>query len=163
MSVFVTVGTTKFDDLMKVVDSPDFQQALVRGGYERLLVQTGNSATVPQARTPKLDVQTYKFKPSLQDDFRNADLVVSHAGYGCLMESLTAGKKVVAVINTTLMDNHQLEIAQELERRQHLRKCLPDASLVAAVETMSLTKFEPLPKACPEKYARMIDGMMGFV
>lgn len=41
MSVFATVGTTKFTALMETLDKEDVQAALAAKGYKRLLVQTG--------------------------------------------------------------------------------------------------------------------------
>jgi UDP-N-acetylglucosamine transferase subunit ALG13 len=32
--------------------------------------------------------QVYEFKPSLAPDMQDADLIISHAGAGCIMESL---------------------------------------------------------------------------
>ena len=42
-TVFVTVGTTRFDDLVKEVLRPDVQKELHRRGYSRMIVQFGNS------------------------------------------------------------------------------------------------------------------------
>ena len=71
-------------------------------------------------------VQWYRFKPSLSDEMERADIIISHAGAGTLLEALALScksqrrKAINAVINSTLMDNHQLELAEELERRQHI-------------------------------------------
>ena len=42
-AVFVTVGTTRFDDLVKEVLTPSVQKELHRKGYSRMIVQYGNS------------------------------------------------------------------------------------------------------------------------
>ena len=44
-----------------------------------------------------------------------ADLIVSHAGSGSILESLSLGKRLVVVVNESLMDNHQAELANELD------------------------------------------------
>ena len=41
--VLVTVGSTKFDQLIRVVDTEAFATALHERGYESLLVQVGRS------------------------------------------------------------------------------------------------------------------------
>lgn len=41
--VFVTVGTTCFDALVKVVDSLEVKDELLRRGYTHLLIQMGRA------------------------------------------------------------------------------------------------------------------------
>lgn len=156
--IFVTVGSTRFDALIRELDSEACQQSLRNKGFHSLLVQYGNSDTQPQSRVPGLRVECYQFKPTLLPDFSRADLVITHAGYGCLMEALQLRKAVVAVINTTLMDNHQLEIAAELERGNYLVKCYPQ-TLAKTITDTDLTAFVPLPRACPEKYLEVIENL----
>jgi beta-1,4-N-acetylglucosaminyltransferase len=87
-----------------------------------------------------LHIQWYDFKPSLAADLTNADLILCHAGAGTLLEALslpkladtkssefsqerqimTRHRVINAVINSKLMDNHQSELAEELERRNHV-------------------------------------------
>lgn len=55
----------------------------------------------------------------LQDQIEKSDLVISHCGAGILLESLRANKsslktRCIAVVNETLMNNHQEEIADAL-------------------------------------------------
>ena len=45
--VFVTVGTTCFDALVKEVDSSNVKQELVAKGYTHLLIQMGRGSYVP--------------------------------------------------------------------------------------------------------------------
>ena len=42
-AVFVTVGTTRFDDLVKEVLTPSVQEELHQRGYSRMIVQYGKS------------------------------------------------------------------------------------------------------------------------
>eukprot|EP00975_Prorocentrum_lima_P019488 4104021-Prorocentrum_lima.AAC.1 len=49
-----------------------------------------------------------------------AELIVSHAGAGSIVEALRLRKKLVVVVNTALMDNHQLELAEALADRDHV-------------------------------------------
>ena len=43
-AVFVTVGTTKFDALIRAVDQQAFADVLVAAGYTRLVMQIGRWA-----------------------------------------------------------------------------------------------------------------------
>ena len=47
-------------------------------------------------------------------------LVVSHAGAGCILETLRKQKPLFVVINERLMHNHQIEIAKPLAESQYL-------------------------------------------
>lgn len=80
MTALVTVGSTKFDLLVDFALSRDCLEALREGEYTKLIVQYGNSkwpANVPEGI---VSIAAYKFKPTLMDDIRAADLVISHAG-----------------------------------------------------------------------------------
>jgi beta-1,4-N-acetylglucosaminyltransferase len=46
-TVFVTVGTTCFDALVKAVDSPQVKEALLEKGYTDLIIQMGRGTYVP--------------------------------------------------------------------------------------------------------------------
>lgn len=83
MQAFVTVGSTKFDDLIDIVASEGFLAGLSANGFTRLVVQYGNS----DPRQPFRDetshgvkVTAWRFKPSLREEYLVADLIISHAG-----------------------------------------------------------------------------------
>jgi beta-1,4-N-acetylglucosaminyltransferase len=70
----------------------------------------------------------------LKEYIEKADLVISHAGAGTIIEALRCRKRLIVVVNSRLMDNHQLEIAEKLHEENHLLMCrdvsiLPDAVL----------------------------------
>ncbi|XP_076458829.1 UDP-N-acetylglucosamine transferase subunit ALG13-like [Babylonia areolata] len=125
-SVFVTVGTTEFDQLIKSVTSADVCKVLCELGYTKVLLQTGRGQFQPQSAQLSHDspaVQSYTFKDSIADDIAAADLVICHAGAGSVLETLTAGKATLVVINDELMDNHQEELAKQLQQLHHLFYC----------------------------------------
>lgn len=113
----MTVGTTNFDDLIRVIDSTEFCKWAKAKGYAGILVQKGNGKYEPGTGSEDgVPIEHYNFKPSLHDDMAGAALVVSHAGSGSIMESLELSKPTVVVVNTSLMDNHQLELANKLHQ-----------------------------------------------
>lgn len=148
MRIFVTVGTTRFDGLIHTVLSSNFLDELLKYGlYHSMAIQFGNSSCEhgetsfvhPKAKSPvkshsksttknntnqnSLLINLFKFKPSLNQDMMDADLIISHAGSGSMLESLDLGKKLIVVVNDSLMDNHQLELATKLHDEGYLVSC----------------------------------------
>ena len=129
-SVFVTVGTTKFDALVEAICSPGVIRRFHENGYTKVTIQYGRGTkpSVQSIQSPSssslppslLSIETYDFKPSLLQDMSNADLIISHAGAGTVMECLRKSKRLVVVINTLLMDNHQQELATAMSDRGYL-------------------------------------------
>lgn len=91
MLAFVTVGSTRFDELVQRALSDEVVGGLRQKGYTRLVVQCGNSEfdadlythdgdTWTQRRDEGCIVEVWRFKSTLQKEYERADLVVSHAG-----------------------------------------------------------------------------------
>ena len=158
-SVFVTVGTTSFDALVEAMDSEEMIQTLIERGYDSLTIQRGRGTYVPKhivtstsserssAPTPWrtfFKVQVVEFLPSLDAVLKEASLVISHAGAGSVFESLSLGKPTLVVVNESLMDNHQVELAETLASLGHVAWTKPDGLLQAlnAFDPNSLVKYE---------------------
>ena len=83
MQAFVTVGSTKFDGLIDAISSEDFLTRLSASGYTRLIIQYGNSKLHQSFRNGTsygVEITAWPFKPNLSEEYRAADLVISHAG-----------------------------------------------------------------------------------
>jgi len=124
--IFVTVGTTLFDDLVREVDSRSFHRVARELGFQKLVIQYGNGLHIPSLGDEAssndhddelLPLEAYRFKPTLDEDVAQAALVISHAGAGSLLEALRAGKRLLVVVNPILMGNHQLELAEAVSEQ----------------------------------------------
>jgi len=80
--VFITVGTTYFDELIQKFDQENILKALSDFGYNKILFQIGKGTYEPinYKKFDKLQVEVFRYKPSLIEDLKSADLVVSHCG-----------------------------------------------------------------------------------
>ena len=158
-NVFVTVGTTSFDALVEAMDSEELIQTLIEKGYDSLTIQRGRGAYVPKhvvsatstssrsstsARRTFFKVDVVEFLPSLDGVLKDASLVISHAGAGSVFESLSLGKPTLVVVNESLMDNHQVELAETLASLGHVAWTRPEELLQAlnAFDPNKLEKYE---------------------
>ncbi|XP_026868846.1 UDP-N-acetylglucosamine transferase subunit ALG13 homolog isoform X3 [Electrophorus electricus] len=129
-TVFVTVGTTSFDDLIASMTSSEVVKVLLDRGYTDLVLQIGRGSFIPDPQCcPGLRMEAFSFKETISDNIRFADLVISHAGAGSCLEALGAGKPLLVVVNDKLMGNHQLELAKQLQADSHLLYCTCSAIL----------------------------------
>ncbi|XP_030369176.1 UDP-N-acetylglucosamine transferase subunit ALG13 homolog [Scaptodrosophila lebanonensis] len=126
--VYVTVGTTKFDALTTIMVSDTVLEVLKKRQCQKLVLQQGNSLPVELARIQEIEkkygikLEQYSFRPNLSD-IREADLIIGHAGAGTCLDILENGKAGLIVVNDELMDNHQMELAQQLADEQYLYYC----------------------------------------
>jgi beta-1,4-N-acetylglucosaminyltransferase len=158
-SIFVTVGTTRFDPLIEAVTRVDALQWMKQNGYTHLVIQYGKGREpavaemiedAEQKNTFWMDIRSYSFQPSLEQDMNEADLLISHAGAGTIMEALRLQKRLVVVINTSLMDNHQTELAHAMAHRNHLFVVDNPANLQNVNTWNDLNAFVPIPHVVGE-------------
>jgi beta-1,4-N-acetylglucosaminyltransferase len=106
-----------------------------------------------------LRVEWFRFAPSLAKYFSEAELVISHAGSGSTFESLRAGRKLVAVPNPVLMDNHQQELAEELAKQKYCI-CSSTTDLLRTLKDMNLETLVPFQPGDPEAISAAVDTFM---
>lgn len=135
-----------------------------------------------------IHIQWYRFLPSLSAEMERADIILCHAGAGTLLEALSISEESIkgkiqrkiinAVINTKLMDNHQTELAEELEKRKHIcvtRDCISEWTTddKATQFWNNIRVFSPLPFYSAHanqkrpvnnisSFQRIVDHVMGF-
>ncbi|KAK6199595.1 glycosyltransferase family 28 C-terminal domain-containing protein [Scheffersomyces amazonensis] len=86
---------------------------------------SSNSDTFPKEKQLKIysnsdfELLLLPFSNNINYYVNKADLVISHAGTGSIIDALRSSKKLLVVINDTLMDNHQTEVAAEFCRQNY--------------------------------------------
>jgi len=126
-----------------------FVSWLLDGGFSRVVMQIGTGRIEPanvreeaikqtqqrrQTRREKHDdggsdskrgsdelvVEWFRLSPDIGRYISQADLIISHAGAGSILESLRAHRPLLVVVNPTLMHNHQTEVAHALAQCKYL-------------------------------------------
>lgn len=101
--IFVTVGTTYFDDLIKEVDrlaSEDFFK-------EEVICQISSGTYKPHS------CRYFTVLDSLDPYLSECSLLITHGGM-TVLEALWRGKRVVAVSNKNMANNHQVQFLQRI-------------------------------------------------
>jgi beta-1,4-N-acetylglucosaminyltransferase len=86
MSLFITVGSTYFDQLIQETASSAFLNSLASLGIKKVVFQYGASEHIfneniqAYNKGPVMDIEGYKYKSSIQKDIEQADIIISHAG-----------------------------------------------------------------------------------
>ncbi|GAX18599.1 beta-1,4-N-acetylglucosaminyltransferase [Fistulifera solaris] len=164
-TILVTVGTTQFDDLVRCVTADQALQSVANLGYHRLVIQYGKGIRPTTISTKYgIEMMCYDFKSSLREDMLQADLILSHAGAGTVMECLTLHRKLVAVINSKLMHNHQMELAVALQQRGHLYMVEKPPDLWVPEIWEAIDQFDPVAHPAGDEFAfpRLLDDFCGF-
>lgn len=156
-TLFVTVGSTRFDRLVNYILSDEFINILLELRFKRLIVQSGQSAydkkRVDVMNNCPLDVTIYDYKSSIVDDIKAADVVIGHAGAGTCLEVLRLRKKLIVIANESLMDNHQNELAEQLSEDLYAIQATLDNLGESLIKVCRETKrLRPFPAADPAKF-----------
>ncbi|TFK27370.1 glycosyltransferase family 1 protein [Coprinopsis marcescibilis] len=173
MRAFVTVGSTKFDALIQKVFSQEVLEALQKQGYTEVIVQCGNSSFEEQrgaadgehpviVQRGGLVVEYWKFKPTLEEEYERADLVISHAGSGTILDVLRMGKPLIVVPNPTLLHNHQQELADVLAEQNYIKSSSVDDLSTTIEEFGGSTLLNRFPRFDGTRFAKILDETMGF-
>ena len=161
-TIFVTVGTTRFDRLIETIFDetsnvlPVLQQCF---RVERLILQTGESPMPKTLPSTSVRIESYPYKDSIAADIERADLVISHAGAGTILQTLEAQKPLLVVVNEKLMNNHQLEIAHQMEKEGYLCHCTC-STLAEGLKKMASTSFQWYEKGDPKLFGRYLNQIM---
>lgn len=145
-TVFITVGTTDFDSLIKAIDNVFFLECLQKHGFSNVQIQIGRGKYEPQylkegtGISCNMKISWFRFKANLNEDMSSADLIISHCGAGSILEAVTLQKQLIVVVNTTLQDNHQTELADALVDGSYCLSAYPDN----IIEIVDKTMFEPI-------------------
>ncbi|KAL8684008.1 MAG: hypothetical protein Q9186_000038 [Xanthomendoza sp. 1 TL-2023] len=158
---FVTIGATAaFDQLLKSVLTSRFLQALRASGYTTLLLQYGKNGldilkdfearvAAGQAFNSGIGISGFDFnKLGLGQEMwsvkaakdRAEGVVISHAGSGSILDAMRIEVPLIVVPNTSLLHNHQVDLAEELAKQGYLVRGHLDDLPAALAQSDALRK-----------------------
>lgn len=111
MKLFVTVGTYKFDSLVKHLD-----ETFKETGHE-IIFQIGEGTYQP------CNFEYFNFTNEFDKYTDWADIIVTHAGAGTVYSLLKQDKSLVVVPNLERVDSHQSEIAKYATENNFAFEC----------------------------------------
>lgn len=121
MKIFVTVGNTQYNSLIRAIDETlpaDLFQVTIQ-------LADGNY-------TPK-NHQFFRFTQDIKTYFNDADVVITHAGAGTVFPLLEDKIKMVVIPNHERIDAHQLDLAQYVDNNNFASVCYDLANIKACV------------------------------
>jgi beta-1,4-N-acetylglucosaminyltransferase len=132
--IFVTVGTTAFEGLIKAAD-------LLPKDLE-VVLQKANGKYEPQNH------QSFVYTDKFEEYVQKADLVITHGGAGTLFDLMDKGKKIIGVANEERDDLHQWDLLKELSESGYIIWCRDLKNL--ANEIKKAQNFKPKNYQKPE-------------
>lgn len=109
--IFVTVGTTRFEELIKKIDEIAIKID------DKIIMQIGKGEYKPKK------CKYFTFKKDITPYLKNANLVITHGGAGTLFELLELKKRVIGVNNKQLIDEHQSDLLGKLSDEKYIIWC----------------------------------------
>ncbi|GKT37140.1 UDP-N-acetylglucosamine transferase subunit Alg13-like protein [Aduncisulcus paluster] len=112
-----------------------------------------------------LSIEIFNFEPNISKRYLSADLIISHAGAGTVLEVSRLQKHHIIVGNPLLMDNHQIELMEAMHSRGHcigvasasaLRKIFGDTDILSK----DILQLKPRPK-CRE--SALFDELLDLI
>jgi beta-1,4-N-acetylglucosaminyltransferase len=134
MNIFVTVGTTPYNDLFQHL-------SFIENSSWHFDCQTAD------AEVSYANLTCFDYTPNWQSHIEKADLVITHAGAGSVYKLLEMGKKIMVIPNLERIDHHQLDLANYVEKNGYALVCrvLNDIEqVIAKAEQYAPTPYEKI-------------------
>ena len=128
--IFVTVGTTKFNALVKEIDK------IAKNSNKKFIVQIGNGDYIPK------NCDWFRFSNSLNEYYKKSNLIISQGGAATIFEILMLNKRLISVNNPSLSGNHQTEILSKLGSENYLIWCSDITKLDIFIKGAKNFKFK---------------------
>ncbi|KAF5280620.1 hypothetical protein FQA39_LY05268 [Lamprigera yunnana] len=155
----MVVGTTKFEKLIETTSKKEILDIFEKLGYTNIQYQIGNGEMSKKVHS-NLNLSYSKYFDNFEEEIEKSDLVISHAGAGTCIQVLKKQKPLIVVINDSLMDNHQTELAEQLEKDGLLYCCTCETLSKTLLKDLSNLKLSLTPPS--HLFSNYLNKCMGF-
>ena len=130
--ILVTLGTQDkgFERLLKEIDNLIKKELIT----DKVIVQAGHT----KYESKNMELFDFKSQKELDKLRKEADLIISHAGVGSILDSLKYGKKVIGVARLKKYgehtNDHQLQILEKFSNDGYIIKAQSVDKLYDAIE-----------------------------
>lgn len=133
MNIFVTVGTTSYDSMIKALDEIFLHQDELLN----ITYQIAGGCYIPKSGS------YFSFVEDVAHFYTDSDLIITHAGAGTVFGLLKLNKKFIIVPNLERIDKHQSDIARYMDENNHALVVWDLLELYSVL--MSSFSFTPVP------------------
>ncbi len=134
--IFITVGTTEFDILIKAIDT-----IFVNQSKYFFTAQISSSANYKPS-----NIEFFEFSSDIERYIDEADFIITHAGAGSVYSMLEKGKKLIVVPNLSRIDHHQIELANYVNKNNFAIACNKLDELPSLIESLKNQEFRSYQK-----------------
>jgi beta-1,4-N-acetylglucosaminyltransferase len=151
MNIFVTVGTTAFDELVEFVDTCDFFKV------HNVTIQYGPGQYIPK------NSKSFSFDKNIEQYYNSADFVITHGGAGSIYKLLELSLPLCAIPNLERCDDHQLDICNNLSNKGYILFANPISAVCDKIQQfldgkIKLVPFNKEAFFCAEEIAEYLLG-----
>ena len=151
MKILVTVGTTEYDSLISYIDSaPYFCDFSVE-------FQIANGKYLPQNHS----FFTFISIEDIMKKYREADLIITHAGASTINKLLEMKKKFIVVPNLERSDRHQIDIADFISKNKYALVAYSLSQLEIFTDIIQNINFKTFNKETFFKSEEIVDYILG--
>lgn len=137
--IFVTVGSQKFqfNRLLKKIDELIEKKVI----NEEVFAQIGVSDYKPK----NYDYKDYMTQDEFAQKLDGADIIITHAGTGVIVNSVKKGKKVIAIPRLKKygehVDDHQIQLIEQFDELQFIEPCYEMENLEKTLHAIENKKY----------------------
>lgn len=130
MKIFVSVGNTQYNSLIKAIDE------LLPASEFDIIIQLAGGSYLP------INHPFIRFTDNIAQYYADAEVIIAHAGAGTVFQLLEESRRMVVVPNHERLDAHQLDLAQYVNKNDFACVCYEFSKLKESIIEASTKQYK---------------------